>query len=328
MNIYCSDYELISYDNQRIRQGSLFRVEFEDGLIGYCDCHPGIDLGDNSLAEQKNLLLNGKISQLLRRSFHFARMDAEARRQKKSLLSALVFPKSHFLLLNLTDASKIELPFITQAGFTCLKIKMGNALDFEIKNLKELCERDKECFFKLRLDFNLKLNQVQFESFLENFKEELHRIDFCEDPFPFDRHAWAKIQANYKVDLACDYENLQAVDFLDAAKYLIVKPAIENENIFLNGDSDQKIVFTSYLDHPLGQMCAAYVAAKSLAKNPHKIVDGGLCSHIVYRDNMFSKLLNHSNANFIPAEGTGFGFDNIFPTLEWKKLNEYQLALI
>jgi O-succinylbenzoate synthase len=283
MNFQYSCYQLGG------RFGALLRVPFTEG-VGYADCHPWESLGDSPLSEQLALLKEGKTTRLTARALHFARLDAEARSRGVNLFEGLEVPDSHFLLMDLAR----------EAPEGLLKIKLGK--NPPIETLKRMFQHN--C--RVRLDFNNKLTRPAFESFLKAFEKEKHKIEFCEDPFPYETKAWAEVQKQYGVPLACDQGSEQAIGEIDSAAYLIVKPAVQEESFFCGL---QKIVVTSYLDHPLGQMAAAYVAGQLKRRYPTQVVACGLLSHLVYEENVFSRALPATAPRFAPPGGTGFGFD-------------------
>ena len=81
-------------------------------------------------------------------------------------------------------------------------------------------------------------------------------------------------------------------------------------------------MFTSNLDHPLGQCWAAYSAALFYADKPADVVPlCGLVTQHVYRPNAFSELLGMSiSPEFCVPGGTGLGFDDLLAAQEWKRL--------
>jgi O-succinylbenzoate synthase len=301
------------------RHGALLRFTFDDGSFGYADCHPWQELGDLPLADQLQLLSQGKFTPLTERSLIFATLDEAARIKKKNLFENLIIPQSHFLIANILAW---HLPLIAEAieqQFTVLKIKLGADLQNELLRLKVLFKWLEKTDLKVRLDFNLKLTQEKFHSFLNEISSWWHLIDFCEDPFPFNLNSWKEMQKAGPT-LACDSESEQAVSHPKAAKVCVIKPAQQSEIPFLQKPSNQRLVITSYLDHPLGQLCAAYVAAFIQSKSSRKVDICGLMSHRVYQPNAFSEQLCWNNANFKVAQGTGLGYDELLAKQDWKPL--------
>jgi len=293
------DYELQYRQSRKKRRGFLIKVHFRDRIVGYADCHPWLEFGDAPIAQQKQSLLSRRLTPLSAQSLYFARLDAEARAEKRSLFKGLSVPESHYLV---AEFSGVDFHEITQ--FSHVKIKVGDEPEREAEKLKEL----PKC--KWRLDFNSKLTKAAFFRFLDSLSEHLHRIDYCEDPFPFDAEAWNEAEQKFGVDLAADFEmrNIGSGNF--CPKIIVIKPAIQAKNPYFG--KPQRLVVTSYLDHPLGQATAAYTAAKVA---PGEVA--GLLSHTVYEENIFSQDLSHGSKFNIPP-GTGFGFDHLLEKLVWR----------
>jgi O-succinylbenzoate synthase len=305
-------YELISINQSLgMRQGALLKIVFADHLVGYADCHPWPELGDIPLAEQVALFSQGHFeTPHLKRALFFARLDAEARSQKVNLFDGLVIPNSHYLALDWQALNILE---AREQGFEAFKFKVTPQLDLPLlkKRIKQL--EGTSC--KVRLDFNATFTRQRFESFLEEIKEHLPLIDFCEDPFPYDAEQWKSVQEKYAISLACDRHSGQALHCVEAARVLIVKPALQDPYRFL--ESAQRLIMTSSLDHPLGQLCAAYEAAKVNASRSLDLC--GLLSHHVYRDSPFSQALPCHGPLFGKPVGTGMGLDELLETIPWKK---------
>ncbi|MBA3722390.1 MAG: hypothetical protein H0W88_08305 [Parachlamydiaceae bacterium] len=296
------------------RMGALLRIEFQDGIIGYADCHPWPELGDKSIQDQLKTLLLRHPSSLMRRSLHFARIDGEARSKKESLFKDVTIPASHYLIPNLLSWSPKGIEGLIEQGITHIKIKMGNSLSQEIGALLKLFPSNTS--FKLRLDFNEKLSLNEFHAFIKAIDKLLPAIDFIEDPLPFDPMQWEKIQKSYSIDLACDRQCSSGMLWPESAAVLVVKPAVESIELF-ERVLNEKVIITSYLDHPLGQLSAAYVASKMDPKNK-KI--HGLLTHYTYQPNNFSIAFNNHGKHLVAPGGTGFGFDEQLNEILWKDL--------
>lgn len=294
------------------REGSLLRVTFDDGLQGYADCHPWTELGDLPLADQLRELQLGSGTSLTHRSLHFARIDAEARVKKKHVLEGCVVPKSHFLLPQLNAGSILFVDRALEQGFTHLKIKVHSDSSTDRKCLIELLQYVSRTSLKVRLDFNEKFTAGQFQQFAQQIAPWKRWIDFCEDPFPFAPRAWQTIQWD-DWSLACDAKAEVAISHPEAADVWVIKPAIQSETPFLTPNR-KRIVVTSYLDHPIGQVAAAYVAAQV----PADVC--GLLSHRIYQPTPFSAFLSWHGPEFQIPPGTGFGFDELLLEQPWRPL--------
>jgi len=77
-----------------------------------------------------------------------------------------------------------------------------------------------------------------------------------------------------------------------------------------------RVVVTSYLDHPIGQLGAAYAASVSKCLEPC-----GLLSHTAYKKNPFSERFQIVNERLVPDQsGTGIGYDDLLENMNWKRL--------
>ncbi|QLH34930.1 MAG: hypothetical protein HWD61_01290 [Parachlamydiaceae bacterium] len=268
--------------------------------MGYADCHPWEDFGDFPLSTQLELLKNGKCTRLTARSIYFAKADANARANKENLLAARQIPMSHYLISYLDTSALDEMGKAFSNGFTHFKIKLGKELDREEGLLKEAIKHYPNA--KFRLDFNSKLSKDQFISFLDRLSFANSSIDYIEDPFAFNYGAWRQIQETFLINLAADGHYKEAYGHPEAAKVLIMKPAIHTLKPVSTG---QKLIVTSYLDHPVGQMSAAYMASFA-AKEPC-----GLLSHFTYETNPFAQMIQHQGPWIHAVQGYGFGFDEL-----------------
>jgi o-succinylbenzoate synthase len=326
MKISFCPYDLVALatlqgkNTHNVRQGALLRVEFEDETIGYADCHPWVELGDLSLKEQLDLLKKREITPLTQRSLYFAQIDAMARSLKKSAFDFEI-PPSHLLIPNLEQIDMEKIDSAIKQGFTHFKIKLGGSIPSELKQLSKLSKTfsDKEILY--RFDFNQRLTPEEFESVLSAFADLKLKIDFIEDPFPFDKSMWEKFQTKYGIQLGCDYQSHRAIGFPKAADVLVIKPAVQDEAIFLASlKNHQRLVITSYLDHPIGQLSAAYVASLCSVKDPSRVATCGLLSHLAYQPNAFSEQLKTKGPDLLPPQGTGFGFDALLEKQAWQNL--------
>lgn len=295
-------------------EGALLKVTFHDGIMGYADCHPWPELGDCSLTKQLGLLSQKKTTPLLRCSLQFARLDGEAREQALSLLASKPLPNSHFLIVDLFAWTAQGIAELKEKGYSHIKIKLGRQLSQEINLLLKLFSGTS---FKLRLDFNEKLSFEEFKAFLQAIAPLKSAIDFIEDPFPFHSAQWKWIQEEEGVALACDRQVASALQEPESASYFIFKPAIHSEELWKYAPAE-KIIMTSYLDHPLGQIAATLQTSNI---DPKCLQVHGLLSHHVYQPNQFSQPLSWEGPRFLAPSGTGFGYDNELEQLEWKAIS-------
>jgi o-succinylbenzoate synthase len=261
------------------RRGALLNI---DG--GYADVHPWPELGDAPLEAQLALLAHGETTALTAQSLRFAADDAAARRAGRSLFSGLTVPESHW------PAAAGATP----AGFDYVKVKMPGS--------------ELPATGRLRLDFNATFDAAAFARVALTLPRE--RIDFVEDPCPYDPATWLRLREETGLRLALDREI--AVDGVDV---LVFKPAIQRvEGAQLSG---RELVVTSYMDHPVGQLHAAAVAARIA---PDIIC--GLVTHVLYEPDAFSERLGLDGARLVPPGGSGVGFDDLLEALPWTTLTE------
>lgn len=298
------------------REGALLRFCFAEGHYGYSDCHPWPELGDDALDLQLASLAAGCYSALGQRCLTMAHMDARARRCAIPLFPAgEQYPRSHFLIHTLTNHSLSLAAQAYARGFTHFKVKIQQASEGEVERLAALagvCELKPHT---LRLDFNEKFDVEKLEFFLDKLFSAAPRLrsalDFLEDPLPWDSAQWAVLRRRWHVALACDRSaGAAAGDY--AADVIVVKPAIVDPiPIVAKLHAGQRLVVTSYLDHPIGQLAAARCA---WLLRPHEV--HGLATHHVWHPTVWSASLGLA-PRILPQPGTGWGYDALLPALEW-----------
>lgn len=256
-------------------RGALLRV---DG--GYADVHPWPELGDAPLDEQLSALARGEFTPLTERSLWFARLDGEARRAGVSLFDGLTIPRSHW--------PGADPP----PGFDTVKLKYrGERLELPDG-------------VRLRIDCNGVLDREQAIRFAGTLPKD--RIDFIEDPCPYEPAAWNAIRERTGLRLALDREVAR-----DGVDVVVIKPAIQHVP-----DIDREIVITSYMDHPVGQFCAAYIAA--LRALPESRC--GLMTHVLFEPDAFLERVQRKGDRLLAPAGTGLGFDDLLEMLPWREL--------
>ena len=262
-------YQLIPRRGGAPREGALLRVNG-----GFADVHPWPELGDAPLDEQLALLARGETTALTRASLHWASVDASARAKGVSLFDGLEIPLSHW--------SGNEPP----AGFDTVKTKGVMPVPPHVR---------------IRIDFNARLSSEEFVRIAETLPRE--RIDFIEDPCPYDARVWRELRERTGLRLALDR-------FQGKADVLVHKPALHTSLPAFDGE----IVVTSYMDHPIGQFFAAYVAAT------HRVsARCGLFTHALYEPDAFIDSIRADGARLLPPGGTGIGFDDLLEDLPWTK---------
>ena len=242
---------------------------------GFADVHPWPELGDGPLDEQLALLGRGKTTALTRASLHWARVDGDARRRGVSLFDGLTIPLSHW--------PGNEPP----ERFDTIKVKGVMPLPQGVR---------------VRIDFNARLSADEFLRIAETLPKA--QIDFIEDPCPYDEQTWQDLRERTGLRLALDR-------FTGDADVLVHKPALHATFPVFNGE----VVVTSYMDHPVGQYFAAYVAATNRVS-----ARCGLFTHVLYEPDPFIERIRSDGARLLPPGGTGIGFDDLLENLSWTKI--------
>jgi O-succinylbenzoate synthase len=258
------------------REGALLRVD-----DGFGDVFPWPELGDATLEKQLALLARGETTALTSRTLALAAVDGAARRAGRSLFDGLTIPRSHW--------PGLEPP----PGFDTIKVK--GSREFDPAVLPDGVQ--------IRIDFNATLDEESFA----RMALPRERIDFVEDPVPYDAAAWRRLRDRTGLRLALDRgTETEGVDLL------VVKPALQEMP-----PVDLPIVITSSMDHPVGQFGAAYVAARHAARVDERC---GLFTHVLYESDSFLETIRADGARLLPPAGTGIGFDAQLDRLPWKRL--------
>jgi O-succinylbenzoate synthase len=258
------------------RRGALIRVNG-----GVADVHPWPELGDLPLDEQLARLARGETTPLTRSSLEFASIDGAARRDGRSLFDGLTIPPSHWPGPDPPSA------------FDTVKLKSIDVIPDRVR---------------LRIDFNATLTPSQFVNIAATLPHE--RIDFIEDPCPYDAAVWRELREQTGLRLALDRAASSSRREADSYDVLILKPALEEIPCM-----DTEIVVTSYMDHSIGQLCAAYAAATANITSTC-----GLITHVLFENDPFIERMRIDETRLVPPGGTGWGFDDLLETLPWQKL--------
>lgn len=340
--IHFSPYQLepLAALNSRVgaritsRDGALLRLETQHGF-GYADVHPWPELGDAPLAEQLRELAAGRLTALTRRSLLHAQADAGARAVNQSLFAGLQIPASHFLITSLAALNGTDLARARTDGFTHLKIKLGRHRSDELSDLVRLTAELQN--FKLRFDFNAALEFSVARDFIRFLPQAVYKsIEFIEDPCAFSVDHWAQIFEQGHVSLALDRDpapdpdhGLDRFDLVSALarsafQWRVLKPAVQDIEALVRQAVSAplprlKFAVTTYMDHPVGQMAAAWQAALL----DHDVCEVGVCgllSHTAYRPNAYSDRLRATGPQLFSSEEVGIGFGDLLEREPWRRL--------
>jgi O-succinylbenzoate synthase len=292
------------------REGVLLRGD--NGGFACLQAWP--ELGDSPLEYELDALRDGSPMRLGARALKCIELDGEARAKGVSLFDGLVVPRSYATLT--VSATPSQVYNLHQRGFRVGKIKVIPKLSATVERLVNLAAMVPD--WKWRIDFNCTLSPEEALQFWDMLPEAMRqRIDFVEDPCYYDVEAWQSLQdAGMPLGYDMPVQNETSIPARTSKPMMrIVKPARHQSTTGLP-------VFTTYMDHPLGQCWAAYNAAVFYTGKPAEDVPlCGLVTHHVYRPNAFSEELGMNITPEFPVPaGTGLGFDKLLAALPWKKL--------
>ena len=260
--------------------------EVEGALIkingGYACIQPWITLGDNDLEYHLESIASNKPTDIAKAAIKCCFIDGKARSNKVDLFQSLTPPKYH-LTFNPDDLFNIDPNSIN--SFTHLKIKSNENF---VKTLEII---NKFSQFKIRLDFNESITPDQLIDFNESLSSHTrNKIDFIEDPFPYDPDLWCHYQKQTGLNFALDRGPYNAKK---GFKVRIWKPVILSSI-----ETIQPICITHNMDHEFGRRYAAYCASiTNYSIKVHGIGD-----------------FNHNK------NGYGLGMDDYLESLSWKDL--------
>lgn len=276
------------------REGALLRVEFPHAT-GYADLFSWPELGDPSLEESLESLKHHPLPQAAA-SLAWAYYEARAKERGVSLLSD-VNVISH---KTMSELSEIE------DCYTHAKIKISSLASFQ--TACEFMKGRKQIF---RLDFNGLIKNAEEA---EHFKSHI-LFDFIEDPFVPALMNDAAALKRIKAPVALDRE--ESPEKISLCDVWVVKPVYYSPEFLFEQMRliKKRIVVTSNMDHPLGQLIALHVAQKC----PQEI--HGLLTQNTYRPHAHSHWVTQSGAILQPSfQGLGWGLDSQLETLPWEKL--------
>jgi O-succinylbenzoate synthase len=333
MNIYFSRYTLNPAASPKDRaslvprEGALLKVEWTDGHtdgVGYADCHPWPEYGDLDLDEQLKKLKRGSLTDLTEQSIWLAKRDALLRSQGQNAIKQNPRPKSHYLLPHVESCTDSDLQDIRRLGFEILKCKVGRNPEAEAEALIRLTKQYK---FTYRLDFNALGDYSYFDRFIHRL--DLHtrkRIEYVEDPCPYDPQAWKEANDVVKVALDLEYKKVKWTEGEKPPfQIIILKPAVQDveEAVRHCLDHNLSLVVTSYMDHPVGQVHAAYIAGELKKTYPSMVLDTGILSHSAYQFSDFTSYLKTQGPYLHQVDGTGIGFDSLLERQTWVPLKDW-----
>ncbi|MDP0491046.1 MAG: hypothetical protein Q7Q71_08375 [Verrucomicrobiota bacterium JB023] len=294
-------------------RGALLRIG-----DGFACLQPWPTLGDPTLAKCLSDLQGKRRWPLVRRALRCAEYDAHARQHEESLFEEMEIPPSHFTCAGL-DRQAID--WAVELGHETIKLKCGRDLNAEALFLREASAALPK--LRWRLDFNEVPKREEVRGFILALPEPVRdQIDFLEDPCPFHADSWETLKRETGADLALDREAAPNGSTSKSAAYLVLKPALDEPWLLAEAASrqGQRVIVTSYMDHPLGQAFAAWEAGRLALQFPNHVGTCGLQTHHLFEPNAFTEALGDPGPTFQPTGWTGLGFDELLDELPWKEL--------
>ncbi|MDB9741248.1 hypothetical protein OAB00_00180 [Akkermansiaceae bacterium] len=316
--IYYHRYTMKSLNRLNVKssktehEGVLLRIGEGVGCV-----HPWGVFGDVSVDQQLADFVNGDSSRLIRRAMHCAEIDGAAREKGISVFDTIngKVPRSHATVVGAIE----EVQKAVEAGFTTVKLKAGGDYKQDAAFINEIAENFST--LKLRVDFNCNLRGSEVGDLVEILSQKARdAIDFLEDPCSYKDSCWTGLRNLYGISLAMDI----GVENTDALySFAVIKPAKNDVDKVMEQSRQhaRKVVFTSYMDHPIGQVYAAFEAARCNEEYSGIVSEAGLMTHGLFEKNAFIEELGAVQTEWNYRQGTGLGFDTLLESLPWKKLN-------
>lgn len=298
------------------REGALLKIDFGGDSIGYSDCHLWPELGDPSLSDMLREIRSGNYDAPF---FHAmllnAFLDMQARSIKAPISSEEGALFNHYLITDVANIDEALLERVEEEGFKQLKVKVGKRPDEELKRLALLFGGKSP--FALRLDFNARLARDEYLHMARRLNECGVAIEFCEDPFPYDFDGWCSAQEEAELSIAADRYVGKLLEEKEFPFIAVIKPAVDNVELLASRLEGKRFIVTSYLDHPVGQVAAAYRALELKRRFPENDMAHGLLSHYLYEENPYAEELAARGPLFTFPKGHGIGFDELLKGEKW-----------
>lgn len=314
-------WEYLLHSGAALNSASLRRA-FPGALIlhGYgVGCiHPWPEFGDPPLEDHLLSLQQGTPTPLARRALDCAALDGAAREAGVSLFQDLAIPASHYSW-SFGHPTTPQIDRLLRESWPALKAK-GYPNWGETLRFLEACQRAAGSHdLRFRIDFNGCLDPVAFNKFIEFMPLKVYRaLDFVEDPCPYDPDSWQAARSRWNIPLALDKGWQSATLGFDS---VVIKPARRDWRTVAALHPGKDLVFTSAMDHPVGQMYAAYEAACALAELGPRVGLSGLCTQHLFATDAFLERVKSPGGLLQPdLVGGGLGFGDLIHKLPWRRL--------
>ena len=261
--------------------GALIKYEGGHGCL-----QPWPSLGDDDLNFHLSSIIENRPTEQALACLKCCKIDANARDMGIDLFRNLSIPKSHLTVPFSCDHNISTEIYEQSISHSHIKVKGGNDIETLVKLLEAF-----PLHLSIRVDFNSSLHANQLVEFTRALSHDcLQRIDFIEDPFPYDPETWKSLSELTRVDFALDRGPF------DAAIGFAVR--IWKPSIFSSEPINVPVCITHNMDHELGRRYAAYQAG---------IITNGVTVH--------------GTGEFESSKnGTGLGMDDYLESIMWEDL--------
>jgi o-succinylbenzoate synthase len=305
---------LNAVSRRREFHGALIRVSRGVGCL-----HPWPEFGDAEIEEQLETLRQGGTSKVIERALHMVEMDGEARRRGVSLFAGLEIPPCHYSW-DQNQSAEPQMQRVVKEGWRAIKTKGTADVESMLRSFESPNALAGDAPVQVRVDFNSCLSEEQFVTFMgEMSSQAKKRLDFIEDPFPYDPLRWEEMRKRFGVRLALDKQLRGAKEGFDVA---VLKPGRREWREMVKELPPQvRVVMTSAMDHAVGQSFAAYEAALAWKELGSRMDLCGLCTEHLFEEDAFFALLSSRGGRLkVDRNGTGLGFDDVLEKLPWRGL--------
>lgn len=304
---------LNSASQRRLFPGALLRVG-----SGYGCVHPWPEFGDLPIEQQLAALAQGITTPLTQLALQCAEADGAAREAGRSLFEGLEIPVSHYSW-SFAQPTAPQLDRVLSEQWPAIKAKGWANYGETTRFLESVTRVSGAEELRLRVDFNGCLDANTFHKFIEFMPLRVYRqLDLIEDPFPYAPEAWQTTRERWGVRLALDKRWQDGTSGFDT---VVCKPARRDWRAVAQRHPNHPLMLTSAMDHPFGQMFAAWQAAEARAELGERIGICGLCTqHLFEPDAFFERVLSPGGLLQPDTDGGGLGFGGILEHLPWRRL--------
>lgn len=305
-------------------QSLAYTIDFKQQLKGARYCKKGFlikctsstacvayaDYSSEDLKSLKEELFLPKASL----SFNFKRVQAQQSikcltqdlncfKEQKNIFSKDFCINNHYLISDTYNFAFNQLNALWAKSYKSLKIKIPQDRK-EIKRFfLELAKHSKQAFL-LRLDFNAQFSKASLYLILDQIsallKDSCLKIEFLEDPLPYNTQDWLQLKDKYRHPLAIDLEWSAFVSQSSALSsslslsapplafsVIVLKPAVQAVYSIVKDyhKANVKFVVTHYMDHSVGRIYALICLNQLLALYKKDLfLAAGLSGFIIKKD--------------------------------------------